>query len=193
MSNSQMIEAGFGIQWTVHTLIGFLLSLLLIEIGERPDMGITEGFIGGAIVGLMQSMVLLPHLKHAGWWMVVSAICWGIMGWGDLGAIGWIAPRTLDISVRLIYGLWEGAKVGLVLGVGQYVLLSHQVPQAWRWILASVLDWAIALACGWALGGLLRLQFRQFLGDVMGLGCAWLIVGGLTGFALTLLLNRRKF
>lgn len=187
-----MIESSFGIQWTIHTLMGFLLSLLLIEIGERPDIGVLEGLIGGTIIGILQWMVLRPHLKQSGWWIAISAISWGIMGWSGLGAVGWIAPRTLNISVRLLYGFWEGAKVGFVLGVGQYVLLSHQVPQAWRWILASVLDWAIALACGWALGGLLRLQFRQFLGDVIGLGCAWLLVGGLTGFALTLLLNRRK-
>lgn len=187
-----MIESGFGIQWTIHTLMGFLLSLLLIEIGERPDIGVLEGLIGGTIIGILQWMVLRPHLKQSGWWIAISAISWGIMGWSGLGAVGWIAPRTLNISVRLLYGLWEGAKVGFVLGVGQYVLLSHQVPQAWRWIIASVLDWAIALACGWALGGLLRLQFRQFLGDVIGLGCLWLLVGGLTGFALTLLLNRRK-
>lgn len=187
-----MIESGFGIQWTIHTLIGFLLSLLLIEIGERPDIGVLEGLIGGTIMGILQWMVLRPHLKQSGWWIAISAISWAIMGWSGLGAIGWIAPRTLNISVRLLYGFWEGAKVGFVLGVGQYVLLSHQVPQAWRWIIASVLDWAIALACGWALGGLLRLQFSQFLGDVIGLGCVWLLVGGLTGFALTLLLNRRK-
>jgi hypothetical protein len=37
----------FALLWTLATFSGFLLSLLLIEIGEKPDIGVLEAAIGG--------------------------------------------------------------------------------------------------------------------------------------------------
>ncbi len=189
---SPRMNSGFVVQWTLNTLMGFLLSLLLIEVGERPDIGLIEGLTGGTLIGIMQWLVLRSYVPQAWLWVILSSVSWAAIAGSGLGPIGWIAPRTLSLPIRLYYGLWEGAKVGLILGTGQSLLLMQKVPQAWRWIVASTLDWAIALTCGWAMGGWLRIQFDRFLGDVIGLGCMWMIVGGLTGFALTLLLKTKK-
>ncbi|NER32009.1 MAG: hypothetical protein F6J89_31485, partial [Symploca sp. SIO1C4] len=52
-----MIRNTFWWQWVLVTLASFLVSLLLIEIGERPDIGTFEGVIGGSLIGLGQSLV----------------------------------------------------------------------------------------------------------------------------------------
>ncbi|MDJ1183113.1 hypothetical protein [Roseofilum casamattae] len=180
-------ESGFSFRWTLYTLIGFVLSLLLIEVGERPDIGIIEGLIGGTIIGIVQWIVLQPYLKGAWWWIIISSLSWAIMGWSGLGAIGWTAPRTLSLSLRFFYGMLEGARTGFILSVGQYLLLSRHVPYAWRWVFLNTFIWAISLTCGWTIGGLLRIQFNQFLGDVVGLGLLWLLTAALNSFALKML------
>lgn len=180
---------GFWLQWVFVTLVGFLVSLLWIEIGERPDITALEGAIGGAAIGFAQWLVLRQYLPHVWGWIFTSAIAWGLMAGSDVGALGWVAPRTLQIAPRLVYGIVNGAMVGAVVGVGQWFVMRSQVPQAWRWIFASTVYWGIGLAIGWTCGGVLRLVFNQFLGEVMGLTVTWVLVAGLTGIALILLLR----
>ena len=111
------------------------------------------------------------------------------MGGSALGALGWITPRTDLIPVRIAYGILDGAVVGGLIGLGQYWVLMKTVPLAGWWIVANSLGWAIALAVGWTFGGIFRLSSGLFIGEVIGLAIAWLIVGAITGLALILLLR----
>ncbi|MBE9126249.1 hypothetical protein IQ257_06345 [Coleofasciculus sp. LEGE 07092] len=172
------------LQWTLMTFLGFLTSLFWIEIGERPDVGAVEGIIGGSLIGLAQLLVLRQHISRAGWWVLVSLLSWGLIGFSGLGALGWFAPRTLYLFPRVLYGVLDGAKIGFLLGVGQWIVLRQQVSSAWLWILASPLCWSIALALGWTIGGALRLFTHLFLSEVVGLAVTWLAVGVLTGITL---------
>ncbi|MGK7900480.1 MAG: hypothetical protein AB4352_03520 [Hormoscilla sp.] len=177
------------LQWVLATVGGFGLSLLLIEIGERPDMGVWEGLIGGGAIGLGQWLVLRGRISHAWWWIVASIVGWGLIGASDLGALGWAAPRTMQIPLRLIFGFADGLQIGCWLGALQWLVLSRQVPFAWLWTLVSTGSWAIGMAIGWGVGGMLRQATNFFLGDVVGLAVAWLVVGGLTGIALARLMQ----
>lgn len=183
------IGFAFWLQWILVTLFGFLLSLLVIEIGESPHLGIREGVIGGAIIGLTQFLVLRGHIRQAWWWIVASIICWGLLGFSSLSPLGWVVPRTTLFSARIFYGALFGALIGIGLGVPQWLVLRPRIPKAWRWILMSSLCWAISLAFGWTVGGVLRLLSQLFLGDVVGLTLAWLAVGILQGIALVRLLQ----
>lgn len=113
-------DCGFWWQWVLVTLAGFLISLCLIEIDVRPHIKATEGMIGGALVGLVQGTILGQRSKNiAPWWALMSIVSWGLIGASNLGAVGWMAPRTLHLEPRLLFGLLNGLQVGALLGIGQ--------------------------------------------------------------------------
>jgi len=179
----------FQLQWFLATLTGFLLSLFWIEIGEKPDIGFSEGAIGGAILGLVQFLALKPQLARSRWWILSSVLTWALIAGCGLGAVGWAAPRTAYLPLRLIYGAIDGARIGLLISIGQWWVLRQAVPAAWRWLAASSLSWGFSLAIGWVIGGLLRLATHLFLSEVIGLAVTWAIVGATTGLVLKNLLQ----
>lgn len=187
-----MNRSSFWWQWVLVTLASFLVSLFLIEIGERPDLGVFEGVIGGSLIGLGQSLVLWQRIPKAWWWVLANIISWGLVSSSSLGTIGWVAPRIEQINLRLIYGLVDGLQLGVVLGVAQWLVFRKHISKAWRWILVSSWCWSISLACGWFVGGVVRQLTGLFLGEVFGLAVSWLMVSIITGASLIPLLQYSK-
>lgn len=177
-------ERRFLVRWVAVTVAGFLVSLLWIEVGERPDVNWLVGVVGGLSVSGAQWFVLRHHIASPWRWVWVSAIAWCLMGLTPIGAMGWIVPRTLNLFLRLFYGVIEGAKVGVALGLFQWWVLRESVFGGGRWVVASVVCWGVGLPIGWVLGGILRQLTGFFLGDVIGLTLTWAIVAGLTGVGL---------
>lgn len=160
-----------------------------MEIGVRPDVKALDGAIGGSAIGLAQWLVLRQRLKLARWWILVSLVSWGLIGSSSLGAIGWVAPRTLLLKLRVTVGILDGTLVGTLIGIGQWFVIRQQVKSASVWILANAIGWGIGLALGWTVGGLLRLATHTFLSELIGLAVAWIIVAAITGVTLVLLLD----
>ncbi|MBE9079541.1 hypothetical protein IQ241_19945 [Romeria aff. gracilis LEGE 07310] len=180
---------GFWLRWSGATGLAFGLTLLCIEVGEKTDISLLEAALGGLMVGFAQWQVLRLHLYRAYGWMVATVLAWVFLTLANIGAVGWMAPSTPSPTLRLIYGVLHGGYAGLVLGSGQWFVLRRQIPQAWRWIGASVLIWAIAIALGWGVGGLLRLATDLFISDVLGLLLAWGAIAVLSGISLGLLMH----
>ncbi|MEM8777316.1 MAG: hypothetical protein AAGF26_00300 [Cyanobacteria bacterium P01_G01_bin.49] len=181
----------YWLQWAIVTLIGFLLSLVWLEIGEPPDLGTLQGTVGGTIIGLFQALILSRWFPQAWLWILATLIPWGLMAGSQLGAIGWVAPRTELISVRLTTGMILGGITGLWVGLWQWLILRQQFSNSYIWILISGLSWSVGLSLGWLVGGLLRSVTHLFLGEVVGLAIAWLLVGLQTGLVLAILLKKR--
>lgn len=178
-------DCGFWLQWLLVTLCGFLVSLYLIEVDVRPYIGVYEGVIGGAVVGLAQGSILRQRSKTiALWWILVSIVSWGFIGASHFGAVGWIAPRTLRLEPRVIFGVLNGLQVGALLGIGQWFVLRTRWQKAGLWVLVSAGAWAIGLPVGWAVGGILRQATRLFLSELVGLAVAWIAIASITGIAL---------
>ena len=131
----------FWIEWIIATVLGFILSLLFVEIGEIPDVTAVSGAIGGGIIGLMQGLVLLGRADRLREWILVNAIAWGLMAKFGLGAIGWVAPRTDFFVVRLTYGIVLGAIAGLISGIMQGLALRNTIPLAYLWVILNTLGW----------------------------------------------------
>lgn len=174
--------------WTGCTWLAFLASLLVIEVGERSDLSGLDGLLGGAIIGLGQWVVIRPYIHRAYRWIGVSALTWGLLAGLHIGAIAWIVPGTTHLLMRGIFGLLYGSYVGLILGIGQWWTMRRQISQAWRWIPLSTGVWAVAIALGWILGGLLRTTSNLFVSEVVGLMVAWGAIATLSGIALVGLL-----
>jgi hypothetical protein len=178
------IGYSFWLQWILVTVAGFLLSLYWVEIGERTDISAVEGAIGGDVIGLAQWLVLRQQFSQAWWWVLASIVSWGLLAATDIGALGWVAPKTTYIPLRLVYGIVDGIIIGALLGVAQWFVLNKQVKIGWQWVLVSSTSWAIGLALGWLLGGVLRYFTGIFLAEIVGLTLGWVIVAAITGLAL---------
>lgn len=190
------MDAFSQLQWVLATVVGFLVSLYWIEIDIKPHVGVMEGVIGGAVIGFAQGLILQQRVGIAPQWLLVSVVSWGLIA-ASSGAIGWIAPETLLLQLRLKFGVLQGAVVGALLGVGQWFVLRKQLKSPRGWIYASTASWAIAQAVGWTVGGILRQSTHLFLSEVVGLTMTRMIVAAMTGISLIWLLrfgcsNRRK-
>lgn len=170
--------------WAGLTWMAFIVSLLVVEVGERNHLSLIDGAIGGCLIGLGQWCMLRPHLQRAYRWIVVSALIWGALALLHIGAIGWMAPDTPDLLVRGISGLFYGGYVGLILGVGQWWIMRRDVAWAWRWVPLNAGIWGVAIAFGWLIGGGLRAASNLFVSEVVGLMVAWAAISVLSGIGI---------
>lgn len=172
------------LNWMGATLVGFLCSLVWVEVGELPDLKIFQAIIGATIVGFFQALILSRSVSHAWLWILCTSIAWSWMAGTSLGVIGWFAPRTELIMVRLTTGLTLGGIAGTWLGLWQWVVLKSVLSKSYLWIFFSSISWSLGLSIGWMIGGILHSMTHLFLGEVLGLIVVWILVGIQTGTVL---------
>ncbi len=187
--NSLLLQFNYW-EWTGVTLIGFLCSWVWVEIGELPDLNILQAMIGATMIGFFQALSLSRFLANAWLWILSTFISWSLMAGTSLGVVGWFAPRTELIMVRLITGLTLGSIAGIWVGFWQWLILKSELLQSYLWILFSSISWSLGLSIGWIVGGILRSITHLFLGEVIGLIVVWVLVGMQTGIALSYLLQK---
>ncbi|NJM96283.1 MAG: hypothetical protein HC800_02905 [Phormidesmis sp. RL_2_1] len=174
--------------WAGLTWLAFLASLLWVEVGERHEVSWADGLLGGALIGLAQWQMLRPYLSPAYPWIMATTLGWGALALLNIGAIGWMAPGTPNLWFRGVFGIFYGGYVGLALGAIQWLVIRHQVKQAWRWMPWNAGAWAVAIALGWLIGGSLRALSHLFVSEVVGLGVAWGVIAALSGLGIVGLL-----
>jgi hypothetical protein len=116
----------------------------------------------GAVIGIMQWIVLRPLVPQAGWWALASAVGWPV---GQM-----LVVTTFPTKVGVI----AGAFLGAILGISQWIVLRRWFHQAGWWIVMSTLGWALGLA------------------GMLGPSLVGAVVGATTGFALELLLRHPR-
>ncbi|WGV28042.1 hypothetical protein [Halotia branconii] len=175
-------ELEFTLLWIVATCGGFLMSLCLIEIVEKPeDIGVIQASIGGLMVALPQGLIL-RHSISAVKWILSTLLAWIAISAIGIGAIGWIViPNSEFFASIILSGAIYGAIGGFGIGFAQWLAIRQPFPWAWQWILVSSASWAIAIPVGSIVGSILHYLTRLFLGEVAGLAITWLMVAILTG------------
>ena len=130
-----------------------------------------SGVIAGAIIGAGQALALgLLNPRALALWAGATAIGLGVALAAVTGAIGQIETQTEAIVL--------GAIAGLALGAGQAALLMRErVANAWTWVVASGVAWAVgwavtsgigvALASGWPVYGLSGALVSQIITGVV--------------------------
>lgn len=135
-------------QWVMATALGWIVGA-----GLGSEIGI------GAMIGVLQWLILRPHIRRAGWWAPATAIGWSA-GW--LLVIAMLPPEQSFLA---------GIVVGTCVGVLQWLVLQRGLHRAGWWVIVSALGWAASMT--------------SFAG-VLLVGAA---AGAVTGIALELLLR----
>jgi hypothetical protein len=171
----------FILQWTTATFGGFLLTLLLIEVGEKSDIRAVQAALGGLVIGLTQAYVLRGRIKNPWLWVWSTLAGWVFITSVGIGAVGWIVFTIPVLVLKVIYGILLGAIAGFAMGLVHWLVLREHIPVAQKWIFVCCLSWALGIAIGSIIGSILYSFNQWFLSEVIGLAVTWLIVGILTG------------
>jgi hypothetical protein len=133
-------ERVLGIQWVVATAVGWIIGFAVCEaVTSFLETLFVDGLIIGTFVGGAQWLVLRRHMRATAWWVVVS-----IVGFGVGKAIG---EAVSPASGTVLSDALTGALMGATVGVAQWLVLRLRFADAWWWIPASALAWAI----GWTV------------------------------------------
>lgn len=131
-------EFGLWLGWTLATavgmLLGFLPSLLLVNVLDLQWARIIVPLLAGFLIGLAQWAVLRNYLVESTDWILAGGTSWAV-GY----ALGLFLINSL--SSTALGGVIGFALFGAIIAVVQWPLLRREIPNIWSWILANIMGW----------------------------------------------------
>ena len=162
------------LRWIIATIgfpIGGFIGHAIGGPAATVPAALISGLIAGAIIGACQAVALgILRRPELALWVGATAGGLGIALAAVTAVIGQIDTQTEAIVL--------GAISGLALGAGQAALLMRdRVANAWIWVVASGVAWAVgwtvtsgigvALAAGWPVFGLSGAVVSQVITGVV--------------------------
>jgi hypothetical protein len=141
-----MLREQFTVSWRFWLLwmlaflafpIGGLLSNVLVGPVTTPIRAILAGMVTGAILGLIQWLVLKGATAIPVGWIFATTAGMAV----GLGLS--VAAFGSEVSSNVL--LWRAGITGLCVGAAQWIVLRPILPQSAIWILVIALGWTI----GW--------------------------------------------
>ena len=175
-------ELGLWLGWTLATaggmLLGFLPTILLVNVLDLGLAQITVPVLAGTVIGFAQWLVLRRYVTASTQWDWTDGISWAA-GY----VLGLLLIQTLPSTIFVVfigYFLF-GAIVALV----QWPVLRREIPQVLTWLVASAVAWALGY---WASQAVLSLFTDPLIDPVVGTAViavtSGLVAGAITGVAL---------
>jgi hypothetical protein len=175
-------ELGLWLGWTIATaggmLLGFLPTILLVNVLDLGLAQITVPVLAGTVIGFAQWLVLRRYVTASTQWDWTDGISWAA-GY----VLGLLLIQTLPSTIFVVfigYFLF-GAIVALV----QWPVLRREIPQVLTWLVASAVAWALGY---WASQAVLSLFTDPLIDPVVGTAViavtSGLVAGAITGVAL---------
>ena len=133
----------------------------------------------GSLAGVLQWLVLRPHIPASRWWMLASAV----------GAyVAFVVLQVVAVgSALLVYAI-----AGLLMGIPQWFVLRRRVPRAGWWVVASMAGYVLGGATALAVGAVLNMlagdlgpTTANVLSHTAPNLLGGLVCGAATGFALS--------
>jgi len=136
-------ERYLAIEWVLASIVGWGIGFFVCE-GLKPFFyDIThlggDGLIIGAAIGIAQGLVVRRRIAPMGWWVLASALGFGVGKFLGESAAGGMPA--------VVGSLLAGAIIGASVGVAQWLVLRGKVTGAGWWLAANIAGWAI----GWSL------------------------------------------
>ena len=175
-------ELGLWLGWTLATaggmLLGFLPTILLIDVLDLGLARIAVPVLAGTVIGFAQWLVLRRYVTRTTRWDWTDGITW---------AAGYVLALFLIQSLpSTVFAVFIGYFLfGLIVALVQWPVLRREIPQIFTWLLASALAWAIGY---WISQAVLSLFTDPLLAPALGTAviaiASGLVAGAITGIAL---------
>jgi hypothetical protein len=212
-------EYGLILGWILVTFIGVVLSeeFLAIPILDAIvlifhldwyrlspfTIVLVSEVTTGILVGTFQWLILRNYIKHNSWWLLVTPL--GMI----LGSyISRFALRMADDNFYLLGNSWSVALwlsiflYGVVIGLGQWLVLRKSVSNSWTWLIANGISWSLAITIskefirpsiygyfGWSSTPYV---FFNTYYEIVIYGSVGILVGLITGITLWWLLKQQS-
>lgn len=182
-------EVGMWLEWTLATafgmLLGFLPSIVLVNVLDLALARIIVPLFAGFLVGLAQWLVLRKYVNGVSDWIWAAGASWAVGYALGLLIINGLTGTGLDGFIGYIL---FGAIVALV----QWPILRREIPNVWMWILANVIGWTagffmsqLALDIFFNGPAINPIASTSVISGVSGL-----VAGAITGIALILIVRQ---
>jgi len=185
-------EFSLWLGWTLATAAGMLLGFLPVALFVHElDLGLARVLVpllAGALIGLLQWLVLRGFLTSAQDWILTGA-----GGWSVGFALGLILIEFLAGS--LLGALLGYLLFGALIAVVQWPILRREIPNIWPWLLANSLGWGagffISQVALFAVAG--NILIDPVSASALVSAIAGLIAGAITGFVLVWIVRQPEY
>lgn len=132
-------ELGLWLGWTLATaggmLLGFLPTILLVNVLNLGLAQIVVPVFAGTLVGLAQWVALRRFLTATSDWILAGGASW---------AIGYVLGLFLiqNMPSTVFAGIAGYLLFGAIVALVQWPLLRREIPHLLVWIIASSIGWA---------------------------------------------------
>jgi hypothetical protein len=175
-------ELGLWLGWTLATaggmLLGFLPTILLVDVLSLGLAQIAVPVLAGTVIGLAQWLVLRRYVTASTQWDWTDGLSW---------AAGYILGLLLiQLLPSTVFAAFIGYFLfGVIVALVQWPVLRREIPQVLTWLLASAIAWAVGY---WASQAVLSLFTDPLIDPVVGTAviavASGLVAGAITGVAL---------
>ena len=175
-------ELGLWLGWTLATaggmLLGFLPTILLINVLNLGLAQIAVPVLAGTVIGFAQWLVLRRYVTASTRWDWTDGISWAA---GYI--LGLLLIQMLPSSVFVVFiGYFL---FGVIVALVQWPVLRREIPQVLTWLAASAVAWATGY---WVSQAVLSLFTDPLIDPVVGTAViavtSGLVAGAITGVAL---------
>ena len=164
------------LQWTLVAAVALAVGRIGLGAADIDMPPAAEVAIYGALLGVLQWLVLRRMVSWAGWWVPAS-----VVGGALAGGVGGAISLPPDWSKALNWTV-NGGILGAGLGIAQWPVLFLHISRSGLWVLASTAAYAVGYGVAVAVP------------KEWGVGTHWAVygavAGAITGFALSWLLQR---
>ena len=175
-------ELGLWLGWTLATavgmLVGFLPTILLVDLLSLGLAQIAVPVLAGTVIGFAQWLVLRRYVTAGTQWDWTDGISW---------AAGYILGLLLiQLLPSTVFAAFIGYFLfGVIVALVQWPVLRREIPQVFTWVVASAIAWAIGY---WASQAVLSIFTDPLIDPVVGTTViavtTGLVAGAITGVAL---------
>ena len=175
-------ELGLWLGWTLATaggmLLGFLPTILLVDVLSLGLAQIAVPVLAGTVIGLAQWLVLRRYVTASTQWDWTDGLSW---------SAGYILGLLLiQLLPSTVFAAFIGYFLfGVIVALVQWPVLRREIPQVFTWLLASAIAWAIGY---WASQAVLSVFTDPLIDPVVGTAViavtSGLVAGAITGVAL---------
>jgi hypothetical protein len=176
-------EIGMWLEWTLATtfgmLLGFVPSLILVNILDLALARLIVPLVAGFLVGLAQWMVLRKYLDEVSDWILAGGVSWAAGYALGLFIMNGLTGTGLDGFIGYVL-------FGVIVALIQWPLLRREIPNVWMWVLANVIGWTAGFYMSQVSLGLFfdDPAINPIASTSVIAGVSGLVAGAITGIAL---------